>query len=137
MEIPEINSEKLSRVMEIIDKISERESNENIDSLVKELKELSGKSEIDVSDFDEYWGYISLEDLARTILMPEPEKSGLSDSEIYDIVIKICNAELSESETDYLIKVLEKETGLDVTDYIYYMDAEPDEIAKKILSDRR
>lgn len=136
MKIPEVNSEKLSRVMRIIDEISERKSNENVDLLVKELKELSGKSEINVSDFDEYWGYTSLEELAKTILMPEPEKSGLSDSQIYDIVKKICNAEFSESETDYLIKVLEKETGLDVTDYIYYMDAESDEIAKKIISER-
>ncbi|MDY4414130.1 MAG: hypothetical protein SPE43_07200 [Ruminococcus sp.] len=67
----------------------------------------------------------------------------INDDKIRELVKKICNAEFSESENDYWLNVLEKETGLDISDYIYYpdmygldMDAESDEIAEKILSDR-
>jgi len=138
MLIPDIDRNKLNQAMYLIDEINNAyPDNDKVSSLQSELEKLTGKTNIDIECLLEYWGYTSLEELAKTILMPEPEKSGLSDSQIYDIVKKICDAEFSESETDYLIKVLEKETGLDITDYIYYMDAETDEIAKKILSDRR
>lgn len=51
----------------------------------------------------------------------------------------------SEAETDYYLKLLEIETGLDdISDYIYYPDlagldpqAESSEIAAKIIADRR
>ena len=62
----------------------------------------------------------------------------INDDKIRELVKKICNAEFSESENDYWLNVLEKETGLDISDYIYYpdmygldMDAESDEIAEK------
>lgn len=59
--------------------------------------------------------------------------------------MNICECNYSESENDYYIKLLKMETGLtDLTDYIYYpnkiglkLDAEPNDIADKILLDRK
>lgn len=57
---------------------------------------------------------------------------------------KIANVEYSESEMDYQLDVLEKETGLiNVSDYIFYpnligleLNADVQEIIAKILADR-
>ncbi|MDE5946111.1 MAG: hypothetical protein K2G63_02200 [Oscillospiraceae bacterium] len=140
----DIDSEKLSKAMEIIDEIAENfnDADEN-KKRVSELEKLTGKSDIDINMFFEYWGWTSLEELAKRLLIPDnPEK--LTDTQIYEVVKKICEVEYSESEIDYWLDVLEKETGLDVIDYIYYpdsygldTDAEYNEIAQKIIADRK
>ena len=69
----------------------------------------------------------------------------LSDEELAIIVEKISNVEYSESETDYQLEVLAKETGIiNVSDYIFYpnligleLSADISEIIAKILSDRK
>lgn len=76
--------------------------------------------------------------------MPAPEKQGLSDDELTDIITKIIKCEYDEAETDYQLKVLERETGLiNISDYIFYPDevglafnAGINDIVSKILSDK-
>lgn len=80
----------------------------------------------------------------ETNLMPTPQKQGLSDDELTDIITKIINCEYSEAETDYQLEILEAETGLiNVSDYIFYPDevglafnAGITDIVFKILSDK-
>lgn len=140
----DIDSEKLSKAMKIIDEIAENFNNADENKRrVSELEKLTGKSDIDVNMFFEYWGWTTVEELAKRLFMSEFSGS-LTDKQIYEVVKKICEVEYSESETDYWLEVLEKETCLDVTDYIYYpdlygldVDAEYDEIAKKIIADRK
>ena len=85
-----------------------------------------------------------MEELAKSFLLPTPQAQGLSDEELAIIVEKIANVEYSESEMDYQLDVLEKETGLiNVSDYIFYpnligleLNADVQEIIAKILADR-
>lgn len=152
MKMPYINESKLVETMEIIDKIanifendSNVENNQELVTLEECLKKITGKSDIQSQEFAEYWSWTELEELARSVLMPNPVFQGLTDKELSDIIIKISECEYSESETDYYIKVLECETGLDnISDYIFYpdemgldIDAEVSEIIAKILSDRK
>lgn len=140
-----INPQKLKTVMELIDKIADSDSINDIAVLESELKEITGKNELCAEDCFEYWSWTSLEELAQMFLMPAPKKHGLSDNKLSEIVKKICECEYSESEMDYQLKVMEKETGLtNVSDYIFYPDeiglstgAESDEIITKILMDRK
>lgn len=77
-------------------------------------------------------------------MLPTPQDQGLSDEELAIIVEKIANVEYSESEMDYQLDVLAKETGLiNVSDYIFYpnligleLNADVQEIIAKILADR-
>lgn len=151
MKLPEIDRSKMDEVMELIDKAadllesSRGERTPELDKIERRLRELTGRPDLDAEEFAEYWGWTSLENFAETVLMPIPEKSGLSDEELAEIIAKVCRAELKESEIDYFIKLLKVETGLeDVSDYIYYpdsvgldMDADIPEIAAKILKDRK
>lgn len=150
MSTVEIDNTKLSAVKELIDRIADEiatgtNANEEIAIYEYQLKELTGKSDIDANSFAEYWEWTTLEDLAYSVLMPVPACKGLSDDEIADIVTKIINCEYSEPETDYYLKALELETGLvNISDYIFYPDsvglslqADISEIISKILSDRK
>lgn len=140
-----IDELKLKQTMEIIDKIADCDNDDEIVRLEKALREITGKEELCAENCFEYWSWTSLEELARTFLMPSPEYQGLSDEKLTEIITKICEAEYSESEMDYQLEVLEKETGLsDVSDYIFYpdevglsMESDTSEIVAKILSDRK
>lgn len=140
----DIDSEKLSKAIKIIDEIAENFNNSDENKKrVSELEKLTGKSDIDVNMFFEYWSWTSSEELAKRLFMPEFSGS-LTDEQLYEVVKKICEVEYSESEIDYWIEILSKETCLDVSDYIYYpdlygldADAEYNEIAKKIIADRK
>lgn len=145
----EIEEEKLQQTMELISEIADLYENGSTEDeiliLKQELEQLTGKTDIDTRAFAEYWGWTSLDTIARSLLMPEPQKQNLSNEEIKAIVINICECRYSESENNYYIKLLKMETGLiNLSDYIYYpdnvglkRDAEPDEIADKILHDRK
>lgn len=84
MNVQKPNDKSLKEVMELIDKAADLmengadEDSPELREVQSRLRELTGKSDLDVSEFREYWGWTSLEALAETILMPEPEKSGLS-----------------------------------------------------------
>lgn len=140
-----IDGLKLKQTMEIIEKIADCDNDDEITEHEKALREITGKAELSAENCFEYWSWTSLEELARIFLMPLPEYQGLSDEKLAEIITKICEAEYSESEMDYQLEVLEKETGLsDVSDYIFYpdevglsMEADISEIVAKILSDRK
>lgn len=78
-------------------------------------------------------------------LLPTPQKSGLSDEEIKEIILKIANVEFEESVTDYFLEVLKLETGLrNIIDYIFNPDqvgmdshASIEEIIEKIMHDKK
>lgn len=151
MKLPEIDRSKMDEVMELIDKAAGLlrsyclERTPELDKIEIRLRELTGNPDLDAEEFAEYSDWTSLEDLAETVLMPIPTKTGLSDEELSEIIGKVYRNELKESETDYFLKVLEAETGLDdISDYIYYpdeamldMDVDVSEITAKILKNRK
>ena len=135
---------KLKKVMDLIDKLAEPADSDDIARLELEIREITGKSDLSANECKEYWGWTSLEELAKRFLLPTPQAQGLSDEELAIIVEKIANVEYSESEMDYQLDVLAKETGLiNVSDYIFYpnligleLNADVQEIIAKILADR-
>ena len=135
---------KLKKVMDLIDKLAEPDDSDDIARLELEIREITGKSDLSANECKEYWGWTSLEELAKRFLLPTPQAQGLSDEELAIIVEKIANVEYSESEMDYQLDVLAKETGLiNVSDYIFYpnligleLNADVQEIIDKILADR-
>ena len=135
---------KLKKVMDLIDKLAEPDDSDDIARLELEIREITGKSDLSANECKEYWGWTSLEELAKRFLLPTPQAQGLSDEELAIIVEKIANVENSESEMDYQLDVLAKETGLNnVSDYIFYpnligleLNADVQEIIDKILADR-
>ena len=147
-----IDESRLSETMDIIDRIAEiletgadEDYDNEFNNLQMRLGELTGKSDINISSFAEYWSWTSLEELARSVLMPVPEKKGLSDEEIAEIVTDICECEYSDSELGYYLELLKLETGLvNISDYIFYpnmvgleYDASTDDIIEKVLLDRK
>ncbi len=148
----EVDKSKLAKAMEIIDRAAsliEKKNYENDAEVMRELtildnrlKELAGNDEVSVYDFEAYWSYQDLEESAVQALMPKPEKKGISDKEIADIVKNINN---SPEKTDYWLEILEKETGLEnISDYIFWPDeigleinASIEEIIHKIFQDRK
>lgn len=156
MKIPEIDNEKKQEVMHIIDTAatlfeeSDYENDETVKNNLKQLdfrlKEITGKEDISVDNYHSYWSYKSLETVAKEALMHKPEKQGLSDKRITEIIKNIFeyNQIEDEAELDYWMNVLEIETGLNnITDYIFYpdlvgleLDASLDEIIAKILIDK-
>ena len=135
---------KLKKVMDLIDKLAEPDDSDDIARLELEIREITGKSDLSANECKEYWGWTSLEELAKRFLLHTPQAQGLSDEELAIIVEKIANVEYSESEMDYQLDVLAKETGLiNVSDYIFYpnligleLNADVQEIIDKILADR-
>ena len=128
---------KLKKVMDLIDKLAEPDDSDDIARLELEIREITGKSDLSANECKEYWGW-------KRFLLPTPQAQGLSDEELAIIVEKIANVEYSESEMDYQLDVLAKETGLiNVSDYIFYpnligleLNADVQEIIDKILADR-
>lgn len=151
MEKISIDEIKLPKVMKIIeqaasimaekDYAADKDVKRELENLQKDLRNITQNSEIDITDFKEYWGYTDLEIVARKALMPPPEKRNVTNNEIREIVLGILDFE--EAEMDYWLEFLEVNTGLDnLTDYIFYPDlvgldgdASLAEIADKIIKD--
>ena len=113
-------------VGEIIDRLAVIYDEEDVDSpdiqseierLGVRLKELTGKTIEECEPFHAYWSYTSLDTVVDLILMPKLEVNE------------------PEAEADRDIMLLEKGV-LDpyVTDYIFYDDLTPEEIADKALA---
>lgn len=145
-----MDKKKLEKTMKIIDEAadiieSDVDNKNKLSELEQELKNLTGKQDIDIMSFAQYWTWIELEELARSVLMPLPVLQGLSDEILSSIINNICECRYSESETYYQLKVLKCETGIDnISDYIFYpdeigldIDADTSEIISRILSDRK
>lgn len=154
MEFPKIDETKLPAVKEIIDEINRFVIDENCDEdspevkdLAQKLREVTGKENLSVCPFVYYSSYTTLEDAATMALLPTPQKSGLSDEEIRNLIGKIARAEIvcshGEAINGYFIDVLKLETGLDnVFDYLYNPDkigldrqASIEEITERIIAD--
>ncbi|MBR1592010.1 MAG: hypothetical protein IJ666_03250 [Ruminococcus sp.] len=139
---------KINEVSRIIERIAELmnggDNSAEINVLKLRLEEITGKNNIDVDNFRDFWAFTSVESLAERLLMPNAKKMNLSDDRITEIIRKICLCDYSEAETDYWIEVLEKETGICVSDYIYFpytkgleITATEEEIARTVLLDRK
>ncbi|MDE6312994.1 MAG: hypothetical protein K2M46_05145 [Lachnospiraceae bacterium] len=142
-----IDKSKLQDVMEIIENaaaiMEERGITDEVVQFEKMLRQITGKETLQITDFREYWGWTSLEEIARMALNPTPPKEDVSDKEIGEIVLHIL--EHSESEMEYWLDYLAVNTGIkDISDYIFYPDkvglnsnAGLPEIAEKIIMDRK
>lgn len=148
-----IDEAKLPEVMDIIEAAAElmdkRDYNSDaavrskLEEYQKRLIAVTGNDKLEIEDFREYWGWTSLETVARKALMPPPEKTEVTDEQIKEIVTNIMS--LEEEETDWYLEFLEINTGLDnLTDYIFYPDlvgldrnADLNQIADKIIADRK
>ena len=139
---------KINEVSRIIERIAELmnggDNSAEINVLKLRLEEITGKNNIDVDNFRDFWAFTSVESLAERLLMPNAKKMNLSDDRITEIIRKICLCDYSEAETDYWIEVLEKETGICVSDSIYFpytkgleITATEEEIARTVLLDRK
>ena len=165
MKYPEIDESKLQEVMRIIETAAslmeetglmeekdwegDTEAGSELAALQKQLREITGNEKLQITDFNAYWSYTSLETVARNTLHQPPKKCGMTDEQLTDLIRRISELDFDvpenalEATTDYFIHVLEVETGLDdVSDYIYCpeefgldLHAGLDEITAKILAD--
>lgn len=155
----DIDETKIPSVMEMIKKAAELMEEKdcegdgyakrNLAELQRKLREAAGNKKLQIMSFQKYWSYTDLETMARKALMAPPLKGELSDAHLKEIVLNIMNH--NEAEMDWWLEYLEINTGLDnLTDYIFYPDlvglsladdlsleAELDQIADKIISDRK
>ncbi len=131
---------KLERAMELIGKAVEMMENEGITedvkALEKELTELTGKKQ-NIEDYRFYSAVTSLEEIAKSALMPEPQKEDVTEDKIREVVLTFL--EKSESEQDYWLKWLKINTGCS-SDYLFYpelvglpRDASMEQIVEKIV----
>ena len=135
IQIPEPDRTRISALMRLIEEINQAD---NPAEFEKQLQRLTRKPEISVYEVLEYYEYTSLENLACSLLMPEPEKQNLSASELSEIITAVCECQYSEAETDWLLNVLKTETGrTDISDLIFYpeIDEIPAIIAKILGKD--
>lgn len=148
-----IDESKLPEVMDIIEDAAElmdkRDYNSDaavrskLEEYQKRLIAVTGNDKLEIEAFREYWGWTSLETVARKALMPPPEKTEVTDEQIKEIVTNITS--LEEEETDWYLEFLKINTGLDnLSDYIFYPDlvgldrnAVLEQIADKIIADRK
>lgn len=154
-----IDETKLQEVMDIIDNAAslmeekdcnnDEEARNGLEQLQEKLKNITGNKKIDITNFQDYWGYISLEEAAKSILISPPQKENITDGQIKEIIFNIFSDDniglVGESEMDYWIKYLKLNTGLpNLSDYIFWPglagldeNASLEEIADKIIADRK
>lgn len=132
--------QKLERAMEIIRKADEVMENqgitEEVKALERELTEISGKQQ-NIEDYRHYSAVTSLKEIAKSALMPVPQKEDVTEDKIREVVMTFLKK--SESEQEYWLKWLKINTGCS-SDYLFYpefvglpRDASMEEIAEKIV----
>ena len=127
-------------VGEIIDRLAVIYDEEDTDSpeiqseierLGVRLKELTGKTIEECEPFHAYWSYTSLDTVVDRILMPELEVYAPFTKEQ---IIQECKYS-SEAESDKDLMLLEKGViDSNISDYIFWDNLTPEEIADKALS---
>lgn len=148
-----IDETKLASVMELLEKAgalmaekdceNDKDAKKELTALQRQLRELCGSQKLKIRDFRRYWAYTDLETIARRALMAPPAKTGLTDTQLRELVTNIMS--FRGAELDWWLEHLKLNTGLDnLTDYIFYPDffglsrqAGLDEIAEKIIADRK
>ena len=87
------DSSKIKEISEIIEKIADLlhdDGNKNeINILKSQLENITGKENIDVDNFRDFWEFTNVESLAERLLMPDAQKLNLSDERITEIIKKI------------------------------------------------
>lgn len=163
LEPPLINERVLPDVEELIEGIAESLEKERwyfndnndvifedekvtdeINGKVLKLKELTKKN-IEIIQFNAYWSYSSIEDIAIELLFPEPPYiRDLSVDDITELLEEFTNRDQIEIVHEkYYIDLLEKSLRLvNISDYIYFpelkgISSEPREIAKKMIADSK
>ena len=133
--------QKLERAMEIIRKADEIMQNEGITEAVKalekELTEITGRQQ-NIEDYRYYSEVTSLKEIAKSALMPNPQKEdNISEDKIREVVLTFLKK--SESEQGYWLKWLKINTGCS-SDYIFFPEsvglprnASMEQIAEKII----
>ena len=132
--------QKLERVMEIISEADEIMANEGITeevkTLEKELTEITGKQQ-NIEDYRHYSAVTSLEEIAKSALMLNPQKEDVTEEKIREVVMTFLKK--SESEQGYWLEWLKINTGCG-SDYLFYPDlvglpenASMEQIAEKII----
>ncbi len=161
MNYPEIDSSKLSEVMKIIEAAaslmeekdcdSDAEAAKELDTLQKQLCEITGNENLCIRDYNAYWSYTSLETVAYSALFQPPAKTGMTDAQITELIQRIYKLDFDvpgkelEAVSEYFLEVLAVETGLhNVSDYIYCpneigldLHADLEEITARILADSK
>lgn len=123
---------KLSQVMEMIDRLAEiyegmdqkePKIREELDKIEEKMLELAGKTIEECQPFEEYWGYTSLETVAKRVLMPKVTKNGMDQTELKKIIAEILEHKVEdEAEQEYWIRVIAAEfevTYEEVVNQIY------------------
>ena len=132
--------QKLEKAMEIIKKADEIMENEGITeevkALEKELIEITGRQQ-NIEDYRHYSAVTSLKEIAKSALMPNPQKEDVTKDKIREVVMTFLKK--SESEQEYWLKWLKTNTGCG-SDYLFYpefvglpRDASMEQIAEKIV----
>ena len=147
-----IDETKIPAAMEIIEKAAslmaerdcgqDQKAREELAELQGRLREIAGNRRLQITDFQRYWSYTSLETMARKALMAPPSKDNVSNEQIKEIVLGILKHK--EAEMDWWLEYLKVNTGLvNLTDYIFYpnlvgldMQATLEQIADKIIADK-
>lgn len=124
-EIFQIDEAKLQEVQEIIERAAELIENKDCDTdkhakkelsgLQKRLRILTGKKQFDIRNVYGYWAYTDLETIAAKLLMQEPQRQGLSDEALQELIQSIfASGDLKkEARYYYWCDFLELETGID------------------------
>ena len=96
MKYPEIDESKLPEVMEIIDAaaslMEEKDCDQDaaakkeLDALQKRLREITGKKNLLITEYNAYWSYTSLETVARNAMHLPPQKSGMTDEQLTELI---------------------------------------------------
>lgn len=161
---PKINEGLVEELMQLIEEISglveeayeEDYLNDENSLLKKKIRELNlkTKKEYEPTDFAEYWGYTSLEDLAKEVALPNPPiMKDITIEEVSSIIDMIMNLKSPEGIEEveevepyitYYLELMEKSIpNSDISDLIYWYDVEdygheptPREIAEKAFENR-
>lgn len=136
MKVPIIDEEKLNRAKELINRaavLMEEDYNANLEEVEElggQLETLAGKT-IDIFELNCYWSHSSLDDVAKSVLMPEPEQCDLTNDDIKDILVHFYDyiGQYGEAVADYIVAFLALNTGLsNMMEYIYF----PDEVGLEL-----
>ncbi|MDR5586115.1 hypothetical protein [Clostridium aquiflavi] len=164
LKVPSIDEKLLSKTIELIEYISRKLELEkwsveddkvlfeseavakDIEEKKSQLKDLT-KRKINILEFDNYECACSIEEVAIDFLMPEaPYVSEITEEQLAELIQEFSTFEqITVNHENYYLRLLEKSFGLnDISDYIFWpnvkgmsLDAEPIEIARKIIEDSK
>ncbi|SHJ11647.1 hypothetical protein SAMN02745163_01339 [Clostridium cavendishii DSM 21758] len=138
LEFPGFDESKIAYVSQLIDFIAENGEADYQNELL-ELNHITGKNYKGI-EFAEYWGWTSLDIISRKALTPNPPFiKDLSKNEIIEIISIIKNhlKNCEDVEFEYYTELLHRSLPLsDILQYVM-INAEPEEIADKILEDSK